>query len=160
VQKTGTNAQTGIDDTTRTFLIIRRLADFSANQPVGFGLATADNAGLLTYYKNTTVELDNEFTGGTRTCTVERIGNTVTITGQGVATHSANSTPESSAGLIPDWARPDADVENVHSIETGRVNSTVVEADGTISGRYKTWTGTDSNAGSTGKPLSISYTVS
>lgn len=160
---------------------IFRVSDYSAGQPVRFGVASDGNYGLvqlgagvsptieeaaggsnglIPYYNTTTVVLNNEFTGGNRTVTVERIGNTVTLTGQGVATHSGNSSPDSSSGLLPTWARPSDTVTNLYYLENTNLGMVRVTAAGLVGCTYNTYTANvPSNRGSTALPINITYVI-
>jgi len=71
--------------------------------------ASSTEVGLLNYYRETTVTLDNQFTGdpAIRSLKIVRIGGAVFITGNGVPSHGSSiSDASSSVGLIPSWACP------------------------------------------------------
>lgn len=118
---------------------------------------TAQN--LAVEIRKATRTLDNEFTGGDRDIKIVKIDDVVTISGLGLATHGANASPESSPGLLPEWAWPPVERNNTYQNESGRVNSCFVRTDGTIGTYYRQWTGGDSHAGHTGDALSITYHV-
>jgi len=103
------------------------------------------------------IALDNEFTGGSiRIVKVERM---VTISSISSLTHAADSFVESSAGLIPDWGRPDVDAYNSYALSTAIQTRATVYTDGTIAITHYDHAGNLSNQTS-GGGLTISYTVS
>jgi hypothetical protein len=119
---------------------------------------------LLPEYRETTIDLSTDPNAGDYTSgliKVVRNGNTVTITGNGALAHPSLSVPASSAGLLPDWARPTglADVYTVYAFASTFVAYFQVKLDGGISTTYYNWSGTGTTRTSTATAPVISYSL-
>ncbi len=112
---------------------------------------------VLTPYETATVELGGDFDAGEEV-KCERIGNTVTITGVGGLGHSSSSSPGSS-NAIPSNFRPSTLLEMVYSTDSLTVREIEVSATGTITTRYRDWSGSATSRTNTQVPPSITYII-
>lgn len=125
----------------------------------GFPLSSQANANLqylVPEYRETTITLDNQFTGGTLTVNVTRIGNSIIMTGEGIATHASLTTVTTNTSLVPTWAIPNANTSNCYFSDGAGANADVslrVGTDGSIVCFYNT-ARTD-----TFFPINISYNI-
>ena len=86
IQKDSSGALTGINDSSRTFFTIERVADVSSEQAFGFGIADSINAGLTSKefeseYAPTSSSATNVTVVGTRNAEFSQQGNRVTVSG-------------------------------------------------------------------------------
>ena len=156
-----TNGTATIDsNSATTFLIVTRIAQYSAGEPAGFALATATKAGLITNYETVTLNLDNAFSNGVIRC--ERINKTITISQVNSAfgaAHANGTSAETSSGLIPANFRPTAsEIVNVYHMETSNVARIRIEPDGTLSTNYIDWAGSGFSRTDTGSAFTITFT--
>ena len=107
-----------------------------------FPMASAQGAGLINYYNETTLDLtgSGNFTGGT--LKIIRVGNQVTINNISTLTFSSSSSPTSSSGFIPVWARPAINQSNLSSYGATIITQSFVASSGTLAGAIRNYSGT------------------
>lgn len=161
ISKNSTGSLTANDAAIKTYIEITKLAEYSAGDAVGFGLADANNAGLLTRYETENKAADNEFNSGNFSFT--RIGNVVTISGDTAIGCTASTVdPETSDGFVPANYRPSTtETRNLYGVNAGP-NSFSIRI--TTSGRIiiearNTSTGSTLAITNAGYPPVISYIV-
>jgi hypothetical protein len=134
-----------------------RVKKFSDGTPVGFGLATATQAGLVERYQTETVAANGSMSGANFVCT--RVGNVVTITADATITHSSSALVTSSAGLIPADFRPSDVAVNIYYVDGSYIAYVDIQTDGTVRLIYRDWTGATSARVNGLEVPSISYVV-
>jgi len=106
--------------------------------------------------ENIDVTGSNNFTAGS--IFIEKNDSKVTITQNELITFSSNATPESAVGLIPAWARPDNNIDNLYS-NSGTLNRVIVESDGTLAFDFTDFAGSAAAKTDSGGFFSITYSV-
>ena len=133
-----------------------RVVKHRAGIPVGFGLATADNAGLVS--KEVSFSLSsissNNFTDGSMTG--YRVGNMVTLQITDPLDHSAASNPSSASGLIPEGFRPSSDSYSARFDSSGHMYFKVDTA-GIVSFWYREFDGTADSSRTNAGTMQITY---
>lgn len=122
-----------------TYIEVTKRNNFTSETTVVADIAQGGLAGFLEYYNKTTVALDNNFTSGNAVIT--RINDTVSITFDSVASHSNSSVPTTSAGLVPDWARPTITIDNCCRYDSSSSYGLQVGANGNLLTFYSNETG-------------------
>lgn len=135
-----------------------RAKKVASGQAVGFGLAAANQAGLLESYQTETKAADNSFTVGSFVFT--KVGNVVTITADGALTHSSSATPTTSSGFLPAAYRPSGGtVATIFSYTAAVISAIEVQTDGTIGLVYRNYSGNGTVQTSSVNIPTISYTL-
>ena len=132
-----------------------RLVKHSAGIPVGFSLATADQAGLVPSYSEESKAADGDFSAGN--VYFARVGNVVTVTAE-VLTHTSTALADSSVGFVPERYRPNASTYNSYAYDQNNGFNVKIEADGKFSTFYRDETGNVSRT-TTATAFSITYIV-
>jgi hypothetical protein len=117
-QNTGGNVNVRQNDNETQFSV-KRVADYSATQPVGFGLADASNAGLIGSYEEYTHSSTYTWNGSGGTSSsvdayIVKVGNMVTISFPTIgATTGTSSTTLTGDTAIPAAYRPSRNVRTM-----------------------------------------------
>ena len=98
-----------------------------------------------------------DFTGGS--IRVSRVGSLVDISIITSLTFSSASQPASAVGLLPAWARPEATRNNVGAFSATALRVFDARADGQVRFEFRNFSGSLTNATSSGTGPGISYTV-
>jgi hypothetical protein len=124
------------------------------------GLATANTQGLVPRYQRETVVLTNSGTSNiSGTLYLERIGNTITITGAGVLTHDSVSVAESAVGVIPAAYQPSNAVSTLIGNNVSGQWLVSVGTTGIVTLSYRNHSGAALDRTSSGSSPNITYTT-
>lgn len=127
-------------------------SQFKDKESPGNGDFDSTNLG----YWEETVELGGDFDSG-ETIKIVRIGNKVTISSDGILSHTTTSRATSEV-IIPSWAEPlGGNAYNVYSMVSSYVSSSLITSRFEV--EHRDWGGSPVSVSTTANPVSVSYTV-
>jgi hypothetical protein len=132
-----------------------RVVKHSAGVPVGYGEATDTLLGLVKKPSTFSAALNGELTGTVYGTKTPEGWVTLHVS---ATTFSSNSSPESSAGLIPSAFRPSETLTSVIQISSLDIQKIIVESDGTIGYEFRDYAASLSARVNTGS-CSVTYYV-
>ena len=121
--------------------------------------ATELTAGKLAYHNKQDIVVagSGNYTAGT--ITVERINDSVIITGHNILSHPSATVSQTAVGLLPTWARPRATVVNVYYMTNSHVSRIILYSNGQFGTNYLNWAGTSVAQSNTSVAPTITYNV-